>query len=546
MLIQEGIDANLRFLIEVRKRLIETEQLLDRPSGSASARVRAKATTSTIWKTVIQRKCFQIASEIARDNRPTVDLLKAIDVVAVNLERIADFCENVVSQSRYLQEPDVLRPAETAPFFAELREGLELIEPALFERDVRRALRICRIEARVDELYLEVFHKILHQLEGGQPRAQSLVTALFIFRYLERMGDSLLNIGEAVLSAFLGERIKVDQYQALGHSLEESSLGSSIGGVRLEAMKETRSGSRVDRVRSAPGETQSKSAIFKDGTLHKLVDERESIARWKSIKPGLVPEVYSFHDHGDHGSILFEYLPGKSLEDLIMQGDPDEIRTGMQSVCSTLREIWTSTRKDEPVSAGFVSQIRQRLGEIYALHPEFDTPASGIGALSIPSFQDALARVEDLDHILQAPFRVYIHGDFNLDNVIYNRQTGEVHFIDLHRSREMDYVQDVSVFLVSNHRLPVFEAPIRKRIHEVILYFYDFACDFAQRSGDTTFAVRLALGLARSFATSTRFVLDPRFARNMFLRARYLVQLLEGWDRSQLERFRVPKEVLLD
>jgi hypothetical protein len=42
--------------------------------------------------------------------------------------------------------------------------------------------------------------------------------------------------------------------------------------------------------------------------------------------------------------------------------------------------------------------------------------------------------------------------------------------------------------------------------------------------GDRSFELRLALGLARSFATSTRFVLDRTLARSMWMRARYLIE----------------------
>ena len=41
---------------------------------------------------------------------------------------------------------------------------------------------------------------------------------------------------------------------------------------------------------------------------------------------------------------------------------------------------------------------------------------------------------------------------------------------------------------------------------------------FARKSGDATFEMRLALALARSFATSTRFILDKSLAGGMFLR----------------------------
>ena len=88
----------------------------------------------------------------------------------------------------------------------------------------------------------------------------------------------------------------------------------------------------------------------------------------------------------------------------------------------------------------------------------------------------------------------------------------------------MDYVQDISVFLVSHFRLQYLETPVRRRINSTILRFHDFARNYAAQIGDTTFDQRLALGVARSLCTSTRFVLDRELARSMFLRARYVLE----------------------
>jgi hypothetical protein len=88
----------------------------------------------------------------------------------------------------------------------------------------------------------------------------------------------------------------------------------------------------------------------------------------------------------------------------------------------------------------------------------------------------------------------------------------------------MDYVQDISVFMVSNYRLRVEEPKLRQQILDQSYSLYRFSARYAKQRGDTTFEQRLALGLARSFATSTRFVLDKTLARSMWLRARYLIE----------------------
>ena len=88
------------------------------------------------------------------------------------------------------------------------------------------------------------------------------------------------------------------------------------------------------------------------------------------------------------------------------------------------------------------------------------------------------------------------------------------------------------------------KTPVRRRIDHSVSRFYRFARDFAESSGDRLFGARLALGLARSFATSTRFVLDAQTARAMILKSRFLLEKLASCDPATLDSFSVPEEVL--
>jgi hypothetical protein len=109
----------------------------------------------------------------------------------------------------------------------------------------------------------------------------------------------------------------------------------------------------------------------------------------------------------------------------------------------------------------------------------------------------------------------------------------------------MDYAQDVSVFLVSNFRVPVFEESRRKQLNRIVLSFYWFARQFAAEQDDETFEARLAAGLVRSFVTSTRFELERTFAENMMRRALYLLERLDAHRDAPWETFRLPQQVLL-
>jgi thiamine kinase-like enzyme len=202
------------------------------------------------------------------------------------------------------------------------------------------------------------------------------------------------------------------------------------------------------------------------------------------------------------------------------------------------------TKDLSPGSSRFIDQIKDRTQAVFRMHPEFQTHNLAIGKLILPSFEDLLDQVEKATPDLTAPLSVLIHGDLNLNNIIYNLEEQRVHLIDLHRSRMTDYVQDISVFMVSNFRLPIFEKGMRERASKAIEAIYLFGRKFARTNGDETYEARLCLGLARSLFTSTRFEMNRTFANNMYLRSIYLMEkLMNHSDQGWLD-FKLPKQAL--
>jgi Ser/Thr protein kinase RdoA (MazF antagonist) len=190
-----------------------------------------------------------------------------------------------------------------------------------------------------------------------------------------------------------------------------------------------------------------------------------------------------------------------------------------------------------------MDQLQARLPAVLRVHERFRRKPKRLGGLSIPSTEDMIARCADIEKRVPAPFSVRIHGDFNVNNLVYNHEDQRIHFIDLYRSRDADYVQDASVFLVSNFRLPVFEPRLRERIDRVIAYFFKVFERFARNSGDDLFHIRMALALARSFYTSARFELNDRFAGEMYLKSTYLMETVINHKDSRAA-YRLPDTVL--
>ena len=143
-----------------------------------------------------------------------MDGIRAIGLIAADLERIADHAVNIVGQTSYFSEPGFFSRYDYAPFFFKIRQGLELVIEGFTEGDASQAMEITAIEEELDELYRLKFERILAEMLGGQ-HIPNLVTSLFIFHYLERMGDCLQNVGEAILFSKTGERLKIRQYRTL-------------------------------------------------------------------------------------------------------------------------------------------------------------------------------------------------------------------------------------------------------------------------------------------------------------------------------------------
>jgi hypothetical protein len=287
--------------------------------------------------------------------------------------------------------------------------------------------------------------------------------------------------------------------------------------------------------------------LFKEGNADKLRREAGNIRRWEAIMPGLPPKVQAFHVDADSASMLMEYLGGCTYQEVVLTGAPEIAANATFILEQIARQLWTQTRSDKPVRAEYISQLRQRLDDVFRMHPSFRTQELELAGKCIPSFEELVEDVASLETQFEAPFSVFIHGDFNINNIVYNHEEQRIHYIDLHRSKDTDFVQDVSVFLISNFRLPVLDSLLRTRLDKVMREFLAFAREFAAETGDTTFEVRLALGLVRSFITSSRFEFNIRFAREMFMRGVYLMRKL--MDHKQggkpWQGFVLPENVLI-
>lgn len=544
MLTFEGLDENFKFLIlEVLNQLKATQEFVKSPSRSLFRKITSREDYIDNLKTVIENKSYSRINSTMDLEPKMLNKIRAIQLSSVNLERIGDHCVNIVNQMAYLEDKGYVNRYDCAKAFNIIEDAMNKIAESFKSEDMPMALEICKSENRLDSLYKDNFNRIMAEMGSGK-NIPNLVTCLFIFRYLERIGDAMLNIGEAIIFSILGERIKIEQFESLQQTLSVSGYDGSFSDIDFQGIWGSRSGCRIGHVQTKDKEQAppvAQGSIYKEGNLDKISRERSSLAQWNERFPGMVPEVFGFHETKEEnkGSMLVEFLPGCTLDTMILTSDDDNLENALFTLEQTLRHVWGVTQREEPLQTTYMEQLKSRQNGVLQVHPEFHRNSD----TKVISSEELITKCMTVEQSLPAPFTVFIHGDFNCNNVVYSNEDERVRFIDLHRSRDFDYIQDLSVFLVSGFRMPVFDRPIRNKINAVISRMYTFAEEFAQENSDETWQARLSLALARSFYTSTRFEFNYGFAKEMFNRSMFLMEKINRYN-GKWDRFILPEDIL--
>jgi|TARA_R110001599_G_scaffold24519_8_gene88549 aminoglycoside phosphotransferase len=423
---------------------------------------------------------------------------------------------------------------------------------------IRRALRLVKVGVADNRRRTGIklgrrTHKLLasyNELQAQTLQAkltlsdEQLQAAILSNVGLKRLIEQLSVVAEALIKADLGQVATLQNYPHLLDSA--SNLNYNLKDLKVRRLALTRSGSAIAAISHKSESGKNVLAVYKEGDRIKIDEEVAGVNHWRTIDPRLAPSVLSQTgrlnngEENEQSSLLIEHIPGKTLEKLLLDGDKDGAQAALNILFKTLNKTWKTTLTPESCSAKFMLQLQKRIGDSRRVHPEFFKDEERICGYVSASFDELVERVAIQETQWRAPFSVLTHGDFNVDNLIYDDVEQRIYFIDLHRASYFDYVQDLSVLMVSIYRLQVLSGVTRKQMMDSAKAVYQFGRRFANRQQDETFEVRLAAGLARSFATSTRFIFDKKLASRMHLRARYLLERLAKLTPEQAQTFTLP------
>lgn len=530
----KSLQGDLKLLLaEVDQYLEQVQNYLSDPSESAGEDLRHKVAYISSLAVAVRSQNYELEIRPSRDeDQRGPRFLRGLRSIISRLHRLSELGLNVVRQFGHLSQPDFLEAYDLEEFFDQIHLGLHLIRPALEQRKLKLAIRICEFEERLDALYADRFQRLIREMDQGLGQPGDRVTTLMMIHYLERIGDFMLEIGEELLFIFLGENLKYSQYLALEAGWKASGRtgqpGAAAGG--FQSIWSGRSGCRLGVVRiEGIGEAEGEPVFFKHGPVAKLEKERDNLDLWAGLWPGLPPAVRAFvpAEEGEgSAALVLEYIRGRTLRDMFIdQGGGEEAVRELLRALTLMGGLWKETRRDEETRASFVRQAEKRLGPLRSLYPDLLKFKGLVGGVRIKSIDSLLAEAGRYERDLPAPFAVRIHGDFNLSNIICDESSGAFRFIDLHRSRLSDYSQDLSVMILSILRLPLTGAEIRSRLSQAANVVWTFARDFAASTHDPSLEARLTFGLARSYLTSARF--EPRRA----VAARFLGYSRHLWDK---------------
>ncbi len=531
MPIDEGVNIDLQFLIlEVKKQGRASLSMIDKPTKGKVRKIRVREDyVDNLKNTLVNKSYFNIHRHVEHERQ--MNYFKALITIATNLERCADFFESIADQMLQVGDPDQLRVFELRKYYTTIHRGLDAIYPAFTDHDLDLAQKICDYKRDLDNLFEGSFSQIRSNLRQGHC-VDDMLALLETIRYLVRVGDSFLNIGEAILDIHVGEKMGIMQFRHLRRGLESQNIDISDGNVDFQPVMNTRSGSRILKITHESVVGEPRRIFYKEGSRDKLDEEVEGLRLWQKRFPGWTPQVLWHHTHKQHATLLLEYIEGQDLLEILISGR-GQMEQALTLLMDTLNTQWSESHRKKSVKTDYIRQLVRRKDDIHVMH-------SNLFTLD----ETMLSAARKLERRLKAPFSTLVHGDFNIDNIIIQiiqRKPGRLYYVDVHRSGYGDYVQDVSVFLASNFRIPIFSSDVRRRLNRANEMMFECASGYAQARKDGTFEARLALGLFRSLITSTRFLFDEGFASDLFGRAMLLLGDLLAQKRAP-EEFRLRKE----
>lgn len=471
-------------------------------------------------------RCFDLNQSAGLKRRDAI-IIRSYLRVSTNLEKLADYAVNIAKQTHHL--PREVKLPSWIPLFEMsdlIKKGLDMAMLALIEQDLNIAKEVCMYEVRLDSCYKSALKQVIGEFpKATKVDSKAFVTCLLVLKYAENMGDVLANLGELSVYSVIGEKMKIHQFLHMNKAFD-GDMSQSI-----EAIWGGKSGARVFRIEG----NGSRTLVLKEGESSKISQEAEKIKMWNKIVPEIASSLTMDQKFGTREVLVTEHINGKSFEEIFFL-DFEYKKNVLKKLLNLVNHVWKKTIRRRSPKLSYVDQIMKRLPQVFSYYPELQSLRSeelnifGIRAIGL---EELLKRAQSLETKVSPPFEVWIHGDFNTNNIFYDQRFDNIKFIDVHRSGFGDYLQDIAVMIASNLRNPVLMSYLPEDAEYINASLISFYKHFAIVSGDNYAEMRFMLALARALITSSRIVDNLKLARYLFLFGVFYLEKFVKWKKSR-------------
>ncbi len=152
--------------------------------------------------------CMEFAARyqpLGEDLRSVVSLMH----IAVDLERIGDYAENIAESAAALSGKPPLKPLTDIPCMVEiLKKMLSLSAEALDSRSVAAALNVFPLDDDMDDLDRQIIRELLLLIMEKPERIEQSIGLMNVSRILERAGDHATNVAERIAYMYTGRPVR--------------------------------------------------------------------------------------------------------------------------------------------------------------------------------------------------------------------------------------------------------------------------------------------------------------------------------------------------
>jgi len=158
----------------------------------------------------IEDRCaILIATEqpVAQDMRHIITALKIVS----DIERIGDHAVHLARITIELKDEKYIKPLINIPRMAEIgTDMLHNVLTAYTEGDTDEARNIASKDKEIDKLYEQSVRELMTYMMENPKTIEQGMKLLFICRWMERLGDHVVNICERIIFDYEGKHVELN------------------------------------------------------------------------------------------------------------------------------------------------------------------------------------------------------------------------------------------------------------------------------------------------------------------------------------------------